>query len=108
VGRPQVKTDDRRKTDARLVANYARLGATNREIADMLGVSHQTIGRRFGPILTKARATQKKHLRRMQWLAAKKGNVTMLIWLGKNILKQSDNPFDDEDDTEPQLDEKVG
>lgn len=32
----------------------------------------------------------KASLRRMQWQSAKDGNVSMQIWLGKNILKQSD------------------
>lgn len=32
----------------------------------------------------------KKSLRRWQLEAAEKGNPTMLIWLGKQVLKQSD------------------
>ena len=35
-------------------------------------------------------------LRRKQWELAQKGNSTMQVWLGKNILKQSDNPIQDE------------
>ena len=33
----------------------------------------------------------KATLRRMQWQSAQNGNVTMQIWLGKNVLKQSDS-----------------
>ena len=33
----------------------------------------------------------KASLRRMQWQSAEKGNVTMQIWLGKNILRQNDS-----------------
>lgn len=29
-------------------------------------------------------------LRRMQWSKAKEGNVTMMIWLGKQVLGQKD------------------
>ena len=32
----------------------------------------------------------KAKLRRLQWEAAESGNITMLIWLGKNILGQAD------------------
>ena len=28
----------------------------------------------------------------MQWKAAESGNVTMLIWLGKQVLGQSEQP----------------
>ena len=28
----------------------------------------------------------------MQWKSAEKGNVVMLIWLGKQVLGQSDTP----------------
>ena len=35
-------------------------------------------------------------LRRKQWELAQSGNSTMQVWLGKNILKQSDNPIQDE------------
>ena len=34
----------------------------------------------------------------MQWKAADRGNVTMLIWLGKQVLGQSENPMVMEDE----------
>jgi hypothetical protein len=34
-------------------------------------------------------------LRRAQLKSALEGNTSMMIWLGKNILKQSDNPIDE-------------
>jgi hypothetical protein len=102
VARPRLNIDPK------LVENYARLGASNTEIADCFGCDEGTIRKRFSEILAKARATRKRSLRRMQWAAAKKGNVTMLIWLGKNELKQTEQPFDDDGDGEPGLDEKMG
>jgi IS5 family transposase len=35
-------------------------------------------------------ASGRAKLRRLQWEAAESGNITMLIWLGKNILGQKD------------------
>jgi hypothetical protein len=34
----------------------------------------------------------------MQWKAADRGNVTMLIWLGKQVLGQSEQPQHMEDE----------
>jgi len=39
--------------------------------------------------LKKGQYQAKIALRRMQWQAATSGNVTMQIWLGKNMLGQS-------------------
>ena len=36
-------------------------------------------------------------LRRKQWETAAKGNATMLIWLGKQWVNQSDDPQNPED-----------
>ena len=41
-------------------------------------------------ILTKGRDKGKIRLRQLQWRAAEKGNVSMLIWLGKQVLDQTD------------------
>lgn len=72
------------------IENYATLGASNREIAKMLGVDQGTIRKRFSAVLAKARGTRRLKLRSMQWKAAETGNVAMLIFLGKNELGQSD------------------
>lgn len=38
---------------------------------------------------------RKIQLRGWQWKAAEKGNATLLIWLGKQYLGQSDQPIDE-------------
>jgi hypothetical protein len=38
-------------------------------------------------------------LRKIQWGIAEKGNAVMGIWLGKNILGQSDNGMMEDDDS---------
>lgn len=99
----------RKKIDipARQVEFFATLGATTREIGGFFGVSHATIINRFKKELAKAEANKKLKLRQEQWKAAMNGNTAMLIFLGKNILGQSDQPIPS-DDTEPSLDPKVG
>ena len=43
--------------------------------------------------LTKGRAEMKLRLRQLQWKSAEKLNAVMLIWLGKQMLGQSDIPI---------------
>jgi hypothetical protein len=81
----------------REVSNYAKLGATNQEIADMVGCSEATIRGRFCEIVAKSRSERKIKLRQMQWKSAEAGNVTMQIWLGKNELGQVDQQKIDHD-----------
>ena len=40
----------------------------------------------------------KYKLRQMQWKSAERGNVPMQIWLGKQILGQSESPMGDDDE----------
>ncbi len=78
--------------DEKLVEKLAAIHCTIAEIADICGVSRDTIERNYAALITKARATGKSSLRRHQWEAVKKGNVSMMIWLGKQILDQKDTP----------------
>jgi len=79
-----------KKIDSRQVEKMAGYGSTNVEIADILGVSEATIRGRFCELLVKARSARKMKLRRKQFDMAMQGNVSMLIWLGKNELDQKD------------------
>lgn len=84
-----------------LVDEAAELGASLREIAALIGVSHQTVSRHLGPRVSKKDNEGKIVLRRLQQAAAQQGNPTMLIWLGKNRLGQTDQPRpDDKEDTD--------
>lgn len=82
----QKVTEDHAKTAERLAA----IGCTQEEMAHVLGLSVATIRRRFKAQIARGRASMAVSLRRKQWAAAKKGNVTMLIWLGKQYLGQKD------------------
>ncbi len=68
------------------------MGSPNTEIGAFFSVSADTIERRFAGELAKGRAKGKTKLRQLQWQAAEKGNVTMQIWLGKQLLNQKDTP----------------
>lgn len=84
MARPSLDIDEKE------VEKLALLGATNCEIADFFMCNETTIRTRFPEILTKARANMNLRLRQLQWKAAGHGNVTMLIWLGKQMLGQTD------------------
>jgi hypothetical protein len=72
------------------VYKLARIGCTDAEIGTILGCSEDTLTNRFSEHLRKGREKMRMSLRRMQYKAAQTGNITMLIWLGKQYLKQSD------------------
>jgi len=82
--------------DAKQVEELARIGCTEEDMATVLGVSVDTLQRRkrtcaeFRGAIEKGRASLRNSLRRLQVKKALEGNVTMLIWLGKQLLGQSD------------------
>ena len=72
------------------IIKLASYGCTNTEIASFFGCSENTIRRSYGEFLTKGREKGKIRLRQLQWRQAERGNVSMLIWLGKQVLNQTD------------------
>jgi hypothetical protein len=74
------------------------LQCTQEEIAWFAGCSLNTVERdckrqkkmTFGEFYKQKRGYGRATLRRHQWEAAQKGNVSMLIWLGKQYLGQTD------------------
>jgi len=89
-GRPRIKIDYKQ------VEQLAAMQCTDEEIAAVLGVERSTIKRRkkdddeFCTAYKKGKERGKASLRRMQFKVAEGGNATMLIWLGKQYLGQSD------------------
>ena len=75
------------------VMELARLHCTNKEIADFFDVPMTTLTDNFRDILTKGRLETKQRLRSAQLKLALNGDRTLLIWLGKNILGQSESPI---------------
>jgi len=74
------------------VFKLAAMGCTDREIALWFDMSESTLRYNFSSILEKARVEMKQSLRQAQLKLALSGNAVMLIWLGKNILLQQDQP----------------
>lgn len=95
-GRPKFFTDDKVK----LLHDLLKIQCTASEAASVLGCSEKTIeryageqcpGEGFVGLLKRYGGEGLISLRRAQWQQAiKKGNTTMLIWLGKQHLGQSD------------------
>ena len=78
------------KIETSKIEQLASYGCTNREISAFFDCSQTTLTRNYGDFLTKGREKGKIRLRQMQWKSAERGNVSMLIWLGKQVLGQTD------------------
>ena len=73
------------------VEHLASLGCNDSEIARYFGVKEDTLRRHFSDYLINGRHNLKITLRQAQLRAAIENlNPALLIWLGKNLLLQSD------------------
>lgn len=94
VGIEVGRGDTKKIIDPNEVEKLASLGMKNSEIADWLEIDDSTLNYNFKQNLTKGRLKLNQSLRQAQIRLALSGNATMLIWLGKNVLGQSENPTD--------------
>jgi hypothetical protein len=91
IGKPPMV-----KFDYNELEKLAYMSASAKEIARFFRCSESTIERRkvddpkFKDALDYGYARGNLNLRRQQMKAADEGNITMLIWLGKNRLGQTD------------------
>ena len=76
--------------DTKQVEQLDSYGCTVREVANFFGCSEDLIKKSYSQFMTKGKDSGKIRLRKLQWNAAEKGNVPMLIWLGKQVLGQTD------------------
>ena len=76
--------------DPKQVEKLASYGCTNTEIASFFGCSKDLISKSYSTNVEKGKDSGKIRLRKLQWRAAERGNISMLIWLGKQVLGQSD------------------
>lgn len=88
IGKPKGRPP--KPVDENIIFELARLMCTNKEIASILRISHDTLEYRYREILEEGRADAKVGLRREQFRKAMEGNVQMLIFLGKQYLNQSE------------------
>lgn len=94
MARPRIEID------WKLVENLCNIHCTAEEICGVMGIAYETLVRnvkrtykkRLDEYLEEKRAGGRVSLRRKQWNKALtgEGNTTMLIWLGKQHLGQSD------------------
>lgn len=98
------------------VVALAKAGCTVEEMAAFLKVNKKTLERRFGKAIEDGRLTRNVSLRRKQVELAMNGDRTMLIWLGKQLLGQSeksqitgkdDGPIKHQHDVQAMTDEQL-
>ena len=86
-GRPRVEID------LDLVYALAKIHCSDTEIANIVGVSPDTIRRRCSDIIARAKDEGRMSLRRVMFhKAVNEGNVVMQIFLSKQWLGYSDSP----------------
>jgi hypothetical protein len=78
------------------VYKLAAIGCSTCEIARWFNIPENTLRYNFSEIIENGREDLKQSLRLAQIKLALSGNATMLIWLGKNILLQQENPTNNE------------
>jgi hypothetical protein len=87
---------DIKSIDLVQLEKIARLQPTIAEAAAILGVAEETLrlriqkNKKVRDVWERGRGSGKMSLRRLQWKAAEAGQPTMLVWLGKQYLEQSD------------------
>ena len=91
-GRPQKILNE---AGAEMVEKLSSMMCTDEEIASVLDVSVDTLlnknnKKTFSECKERGRNRGKASLRRLQYKAAEAGNSTMLIWLGKQFLDQTE------------------
>lgn len=98
-----------KKIDWRAVGEAAKIFCTQEELAAIAGVCVETLETackreldiEFSDWIDQKRVVGKASLRRKQFQTAMAGNVTMLIWLGKQWLAQKDKAELSANDTRP-------
>lgn len=105
MGRPRKELEDITVDGWQLLDSLVLWSAHSEYIAEQLGISEDTLSKRIkekhGVTFTEYRNKVKEKLRinlaKKQYDVAMAGNVSMLIWLGKNELGQSDKTENRED-----------
>ena len=85
----------RTEIDLTELEKLCQLQCTDEEIAAWFGVTTRTIERRrletkFGEVMARGKARGRISVRRMQMKLLEEGNATMGVWLGKQLLGQTD------------------
>jgi hypothetical protein len=87
---------DKKIIDPKEVEKLASIGMKVSEMAEWFGVDDSTLNYNFKQNILKGKHNLHCSLRQAQIRLAMSGNATMLIFLGKVILGQNENAFDNE------------
>jgi hypothetical protein len=97
-GRPKIEFSD---TQWKMLALLCKAQSTNEEVCAYFDIDLKTLNRlvkkkykkynSFSDFNDKKRKAGFSSIRAKQWQVAMNGNVSMLIWLGKNWLGQADS-----------------
>lgn len=103
TGEPKKHPQGRKRKDIDVedVLRLARIGCTTEEMGKFFGVDGSQIRRRWPGLLDQARAASKARLRQAQFDLAINGDKTMLIWLGKQYLQQSETGERNSEERQP-------
>lgn len=81
IGRKPLDIDEQQ------VIELASINCSYAEIAAVVGCDPSTLTRRFAQAIEKGREQGKESLKRAMWKAGvTNGNITMMIWLSKQML----------------------
>ncbi len=75
-----------KKVNEKLIEDLASMNCSIAEIAAVVGVDRSTLHRRYATLIEKGRECGKSSLKKKMFDVAIKGNVTMLIWMSKQML----------------------
>ena len=93
AGRPK-----KYNVDLKVVEQMASYGCLLPEIASVLNIPERTVRRQGNEAYARGKAGMKCRLRKAQFDSAVSGNVQAQIWLGKQILNQTENGTFSEDE----------
>jgi hypothetical protein len=80
----------KKKIDPEQVQKLAAINCSYAEIGAIVGCDSSTLTRRFAQDIEKGREIGKSSLKRKMWDIAMNNNVTMCIWLSKQMLGYTD------------------
>jgi len=85
------------KANRELVRRLSEIHCSLAEISHITGIKEETLKKKYQKEIDEGKAQGSLGLRRTQMTRAMDGDPRMLIWLGKNLLGQSENPTGGDD-----------
>lgn len=103
TGEPKVTNKGRKRAqvDVQQLIKLAEIGCSTNEMGKFFGCDGSVIRRHYSTLLDQVKTRTKARLRQAQLDSALNGDKVMLIWLGKQMLNQSDNGERNADDRQP-------